>query len=161
MCVGTTSSFDFLHFKASTHFQEKLVIHLQALLTSFFVFLTLLPQSERIDQGRCSRMQENGHNNNHHHKSSNTLHLLRAYKVPGPVFKHFPYLVFTVTREESATIIPSYREENWLFKWLVQSKCVWGLEHRHRPCWLRFLGSLLDLLSMKSIKSRGYYEECE
>lgn len=59
-------------------------------------------------------MQENGHINNHHHKSSNSLHLLRAYKVPGPVFKHFPYLVFTITREESTTIIPSYRGENCL-----------------------------------------------
>lgn len=102
-------------------------------------------------------MQENGHINNHHHKSSNSLHLLRAHKVPGPVFKHFPYLVFTITREESTTIIPTYRGENCLSDVFKASVCM------RADMYAQVLLTPISWvsrrsLSMKFIRSRGCYK---
>lgn len=105
-------------------------------------------------------MQENGHINNHHHKSSNSLHLLRAHKVPGPVFKHFPYLVFTITREESTTIIPTYRGENCLSDVFKASVCM------RADMYAQVLLTPISWvsrrsLSMKFIRSRECYEKCD
>lgn len=80
------------------------------------------------------------------------------------MFQYFPYLVFTITDEESPTTIPILHRGNLslgLLKGLVQSKCI---------LWIRNLSPVLPtpisrvssrFLSVKFIRSSRYYEKCD
>lgn len=134
MCGGTAPNFDFLalygkQVHAFKKNQRSTGSHPQLYFTVFgFLWVFSPDSSARKDRSRYSRMQENGHDiNNDHHKSSKSLHLLRAFKIPGHVFKHFSCLVFMITNQECTTIIPILQRRKLsfrLFKGLVQRKCV-------------------------------------
>lgn len=107
-------------------------------------------------EDRCSRMQENVHNNDHHlpkkrlernkPRCNNSLRLPRAYKMPSPMFKHFLDRIFTITNEESITVILILQRRKLSLGLFDLSKAsvyeIWNL----RP-------GLMDLISWVSPRS--------
>ena len=102
-------------------------------------------------EDRCSRMQENVHDNNDHHlqkkrlernkpRCNSSLHLLRAYKMPSPMFKHFSYRIFTITNEESITVILILQRRKLSLGLCDLSKAsvyeIWNLKPSYGPDFL-------------------------